>query len=76
MEMVLDVYKRPYDPQMCNIFSPVSHLAGKRRVKVTERKTKRDWACFLEEIAEQYKRAGKKSTGNVQFEHTRSRIAL
>ncbi|KAF5434187.1 hypothetical protein C5S35_15015 [Candidatus Methanophagaceae archaeon] len=36
-------------------------LAGKRRVKVTERKTKRDWACFLEEIAEQYKRAGKKT---------------
>jgi len=29
-------------------------LAGKRYVKVTERKTKQDWAVFLEEIANQY----------------------
>ena len=28
-------------------------------VKVTERKTKRDWACFLEEIANQRERAKK-----------------
>jgi hypothetical protein len=26
-------------------------------VTITERKTKRDWAIFLEEIAEQYKEA-------------------
>jgi hypothetical protein len=39
---------------MCNIFLACEPLAGKRMVKVTERKTKRDWACFLEEIANQY----------------------
>jgi hypothetical protein len=34
-------------------------LAGTRMVKITERKTKLDWACFLEEIADQYERAEK-----------------
>jgi hypothetical protein len=29
-------------------------LAGKRMVKITKRKTRRDWAYFLEEIAAQY----------------------
>ena len=98
MEMVLDVYKRPFDPQypvvcmdespkqliaetkipipespgqparhdyeyrrcgVCNIFMACEPLAGKRMVKTTERKTKRDWACFLEQIADQYKGAEK-----------------
>ena len=98
MEMVLDVYKRPYDPRhpvicmdespkqliaetrtpipaspgqlgkydyeykrcgMCNIFLACEPLAGKRMVKVTERKTKRDWAFFLEEIANQRESAKK-----------------
>jgi hypothetical protein len=98
MEMVLDVYKRPFDPRypvvcmdespkqliaetrisipaspgqsarydyeyrrcgVCNIFMACEPLAGKRMVKITERKTKLDWACFLEEIAEQYKKAEK-----------------
>jgi hypothetical protein len=98
MEMVLDVYKRPFDPlypvvcmdespkQMiaetrvpisaspgkaakhdyeykrcgvCNIFLACEPLAGKRTVKITERKTKRDWACFIEEIADQYENAEK-----------------
>jgi len=98
MEMVLDVYKRPFDPRypvicmdespkqliaetkipilaspgqparcdyeyrrcgVCNIFMVCEPLAGKRIVKITERKTRRDWACFLEEIAEQYKEAEK-----------------
>ena len=93
MEMVLDVYKRLFDPRypvicmdespkqliaetrtpipassghpimhdyeykrcgMCNIFLACEPLAGKRMVKITERKTKKDWACFLEEIADQY----------------------
>lgn len=93
MEKVLDVYKRPYDPQnpivcmdespkqliaetripvpaspgqpakhdyeyrrcgMCNIFLACEPLAGKRMVEVTERKTKQDWAYFLEKIAVQY----------------------
>ena len=92
MEMVLDVYKRPFDPLhpvicmdespkqliaetripipaspgqltkhdyeyrrcgMCNVFIACEPLAGKRMVKITERKTKRDWAFFLEDIANQ-----------------------
>ncbi len=98
MEMVLDVYKRPYDsnyPVVCmdespkqliaetkspvpaspgqpvkydyeyrrcgvyNIFLACEPLAGKRMVTITEKKAKRDWACFLEEIAGQYKSAEK-----------------
>lgn len=98
MEKVLDVYKRPYDPDfpvvcmdesprqmiretrqpipatpgyparvdyeyercgVCNIFMANEPLAGKRLVEVTERKTKQDWAFFIEEIAEIYKGAKK-----------------
>lgn len=98
MEMVLDVYKRPFDPcypvvcmdesprqliaetrvsipaspgqsakydyeyrrcGMCNVFLACEPLAGKRMVKITERKTKRDWAYFLEKIADQYETAEK-----------------
>lgn len=96
MEMVLDVYKRPYDtqcPVVCMDESPkqliaenphswllaahpkltmstgvaesaisswpASRLAGKWMVRVTERKTKRDWALFLEEIADMYENAKK-----------------
>ena len=98
MELVLDVYKRPYDPLrpvvcmdesprqligetrlslpckpgqvqrddyeyercgVCNIFMAVEPLAGKRIVRVTERKTKRDWAMFLQEIAKIYEYAEK-----------------
>lgn len=96
--MVLDVYKRPYDPThpvvcmdespkqligetktpipaspgqlarydyeyrrfgMCNIFLACEPLAGKRMLKITERKTKRDWAYYLEDIANQYESAEK-----------------
>jgi len=42
---------------VCNIFMASEPLAGKRIVKVTERKTKSDWALFLEEIADQYQEA-------------------
>lgn len=98
MEMVLDVYKRPYDPRfpvvcmdespkqlieetkvpiaaspgnaakydyeykrcgVCNIFMACEPLAGKRIVKITERRTKTDWAYFLEDIAAQYNSAEK-----------------
>ena len=44
---------------VCNIFMSVEPLAGKRFVKVTERKTKKDWALFLEEIAQKYTDAEK-----------------
>ena len=98
MGMVLDVYKRPFDPRypvvcmdespkqliaetrtpipatsghqnmhdyeyrrcgMCNISLAGEPLAGTRMVKITERKTKRDWARFIEEIANQYEMAEK-----------------
>jgi hypothetical protein len=98
MEMVLDVYKRPFDSSypvvcmdespkqliaetktpilgspgqperhdyeykrcgVCNIFMACEPLAGKRMVKITERKTKKDWAVFLEEIASHYREAEK-----------------
>jgi hypothetical protein len=98
MEMVLDVYKRPFDPRfpvvcmdespkqligetktpiaasagtpakydyeykrngVCNIFMACEPLAGKRMVKITERKTKKDWSYFVAEIAEGYKSAEK-----------------
>jgi hypothetical protein len=98
MEMVLDVYKRPFDSRfpvvcmdespkqligetrtpilaspgqpakydyeykrfgVCNIFMACEPLAGKRMVKVTERRTKRDWVYFLDDIAAQYKNAEK-----------------
>jgi hypothetical protein len=98
MEMVLDVYKRPFNPTnpvvcmdespkqmigetkvpipaspgqpakhdyeykrngVCNIFMACEPLAGKRIVKITERKTKKDWACFIDEIAMQYESAEK-----------------
>jgi len=98
MEMVLDVYKRPYDARypvvcmdespkqliaeiktsipaspgqparidyeykrcgVCNIFMASEPLAGERMVKITERKTKKDWARFIEEIANHYQEAEK-----------------
>lgn len=37
----------------CNIFMVNEPLNGKRRVKITERKTKVDWAILLKEIVEE-----------------------
>lgn len=39
---------------VCNIFMASEPLAGKRYVKVTLSKTKKDWAEYLNEIAENY----------------------
>jgi len=44
---------------VCNIFLACEPLDGKRTVKVTERKTRSDWAYFIEEIAGQYESAEK-----------------
>jgi len=44
---------------VCNIFMACEPLAGRRLVNVTERKTKKDWAYFIEDIAESYKDAKK-----------------
>jgi hypothetical protein len=98
MEMVLDVYRRPYDGRfpvicmdesprqligevktpipaapgqparhdyeykrhgVCNVFMANEPLAGKRMVKITERKTKQDWAQFVANIAGAYQDAEK-----------------
>ncbi len=98
MEMVLDVYKRPFNLRfpvicmdespkqlisetkvpisaipgrpakydyeykrlgVCNIFISYEPLAGNRMAKITERRTKSDWAYFLEEIAAKYENATK-----------------
>jgi hypothetical protein len=99
MELVLDVYKMPYNPSIpvvcmdespkqliketrlpilrkpgidtkvdyeyercgvANIFMANEPLTGERYVKVTERKTKKDWALFIKEIADQYYPASEK----------------
>jgi DDE superfamily endonuclease len=42
---------------VCNVFMACEPLAGRRLTKVTERKTKVDWAHFLDDIAQQYPQA-------------------
>lgn len=42
---------------VCNVFMAVEPLAGKRLVRITERKTKLDWARFLAEVAGAYEGA-------------------
>jgi hypothetical protein len=37
---------------VCNIFMANEPLRGRRQVKVTERKTRKDWAAFIKEIAD------------------------
>jgi len=44
---------------VCNIFMANEPLKGKRYVKVTKTKTKKDWAEYLEEIAAMYNDATK-----------------
>jgi hypothetical protein len=92
MERVLDIYKRPYDPEypvvcmdespkqlieegrstikmkpgqeakvdyeyirhgVVNVFMANEPLRGKRFTKVTEFKTKKDWALFIKQIADE-----------------------
>ena len=98
MEIVLDLYKRPYNSDYpiicmdespkqliketrqpilaepgslrkydfeyercgsCNIFLANEPLAGKRFVEIKTRRTKKDWALFVEHIEEQYKNTKK-----------------
>lgn len=42
---------------VCNVFLAYEPLAGKRMTSITERKTKQDWARFLEDIAGRYESA-------------------
>lgn len=49
--------KEDYEYERCgvaNIFMANEPLAGKRYVKVTERKKKTDWAVFVKEIADEH----------------------
>lgn len=39
---------------VCNVFMAVEPLTGQRLTRITPRKTKTDWASFLEEIAGRY----------------------
>lgn len=44
---------------VCNVFMAVEPLAGQRVTRITQQKTRSDWARFLKEIAEQYGKAQK-----------------
>lgn len=39
---------------VCNLFLAVEPLGGWRTVAVTERRTRRDWACFMRDLAGHY----------------------
>lgn len=41
----------------CNVFMACEPLAGKRMTRVTDRRTKIDWARFIQEIARRYAHA-------------------
>jgi hypothetical protein len=56
----LDYKYRRYG--VCNIYLAGEPLAEKRIIKVTQRKTKADLACFINEIVSRYNRT-KKITG-------------
>lgn len=44
---------------VCNIFISNEPLVGKRQTKVTERRTKQDWAIYIKEVAEMHCEAEK-----------------
>ncbi len=48
---------------VCNIFLASEPLAGKRLVKITERKTKKDWAVFIKGHYWEYCERGIKTLG-------------
>ena len=48
-ELVDDEYVRK---GVASIFLEVEPLGGKRHVKITEQRTRVDWACFIEEMLE------------------------
>jgi hypothetical protein len=54
--------RHDYEYERCgvfNVFMANEPLAGKRTTKVTERKTKSDWAEFIREIANRYENTDK-----------------
>jgi len=54
--------RHDYEYERCgvfNVFMANEPLAGTRMTKVTERKTKSDWAEFIRELANRYEEAEK-----------------
>jgi hypothetical protein len=54
--------RHDYEYERCgvfNVFMASEPLAGKRLTKVTEQKTKSDWAEFIREVADHYENAKK-----------------
>lgn len=47
---------------VCNLFIANEPLIGKRMVKITERKTKKDWPAFIKELADKLYKNAKKIT--------------
>jgi hypothetical protein len=43
----------------CNVFMAIEPLAGKRTVRITENRSKTDWALFVKKIASRYSKAKK-----------------
>jgi hypothetical protein len=41
----------------CNVFMACEPLTGQRMAQVTQQRTKRDWALFIEQIAQRYSQA-------------------
>jgi hypothetical protein len=39
---------------VCNVFVAVEPLGGHRQVALTDRRTRRDWAAFMRDVADQY----------------------
>ncbi len=55
-------YREDYEYERCgtcNIFMANEPLKGKRFVKVTDRRTKNDWAHFISDLSEEYSLARK-----------------
>ena len=59
-----------------DIFLACEPLAGKRMVSITERKTKQDWAYFLEKIALQRENANQNYADNGQSKYACPWISL
>jgi hypothetical protein len=61
---------------VCNVFLAIEPLAGMRIVEITEHRSKKDWASFLDEIARHYVQAERITLVKDNPEHPRCGIAL
>jgi hypothetical protein len=60
----------------CNVFMACEPLAGTRLTEVTERRTRRDWAHFVQTIAARYPRSRAHHTGDGQPQHPHPGVAV